>query len=110
MFQQLLTWRTSLAVIAILIVSGTIFYSRYVSQKIAKEERVRVTAFGESLKIKALSDDPNVLFFTNKLAGDNVDIPIIETNENNDPSGVYVNLDSLKVATDTDYLRQMIKN
>ena len=109
MFQQLLTWRTSLAVIAILIVTGTIFYSRYVSQKIAKEERVRVIAFGESLKIKALSDDPNVLFFTNKLAGENVDIPIIETNENNNPSGVYVNLDSMKVATDTGYLRQMIK-
>ena len=109
MFQQLLTWRTGLAVIAILIVTGTIFYSRYVSKKIAKEERARVTAFGESLKIKALSEDPNVLFFTNKIAGDNVDIPIIETDEKDNPSGVYVNLDSIKVALDTGYLRKMIQ-
>lgn len=109
MFQQILTWRTGLAVIAILIVSGTIFYSQYVSKKIAKEERARVTAFGESLKIKALSEDPNVLFFTNRIAGDNVDIPIIETDENDNPSGQYVNLDSAKVASDTGYLRKMAR-
>jgi signal transduction histidine kinase len=109
MFRQILTWRTVLAAIAILIVSGTIFYSQYVSRKIAKEERARVTAFGEALKIKALSDDPNVLFFTNKIAGDNVDIPIIETDEKNNPSGQYVNLDSAKVLKDTGYLRKMVR-
>jgi signal transduction histidine kinase len=108
MFQQILTWRTGLAAIAILIVTGTIFYSQYVSRKIAKEERARVTAFGESLKIKALSEDPNVLFFTNKIAGDNEDIPIIETNEKDIPSGLYANLDSNKVAQDTAYLRKMV--
>ena len=108
MFQQLLTWRTVLAFIAILIVSGTIFYSQYVSRKIAKEERARVTAFGESLKIKALSDDPNVLLFTNRIAVENEDIPIVETDENNNPSGVYVNIDSSKVAGDTGYLRRLV--
>jgi signal transduction histidine kinase len=107
MFQQLLNWRTVLAFIAILIVTGTIFYSQYVSRKIAKEERARVTAFGESLKIKARSDDPNVLLFTNRIAVENEDIPIIETDEKNNPSGVYVNLDSAKLAADTGYLRKM---
>ena len=109
MFQQLLNWRIGLGFIAILIVTGTIFYSQYVSRKIAKEERARVTAFGESLKIKALSDDPNVLFFTNRIAGDNTDIPIIETNERDIPSGQWANLDSTKVAKDTGYLRKMVR-
>jgi len=109
MFQQLLNWRTVLAFIAIFIVTGTIFYSQYVSRKIAKEERARVTAFGESLKIKGLSDDPNVLLFTNRLAVENDDIPIIETDENDNPSGVYVNLDSAKLARDTGYLRKMVQ-
>lgn len=109
MFQQLLNWRIGLGFIAILIVTGTIFYSQYVSRKIAKEERARVTAFGEALKIKALSDDPNVLFFTNRIAGDNTDIPIIETDENDNPSGQWVNLDSAKLVRDTGYLRKMIK-
>ncbi len=97
-----------MAFIAILIVTGTIFYSQYVSRKIAKEERARVTAFGESLKIKARSDDPNVLLFTNRIAVENEDIPIIETDEKNNPSGVYVNLDSAKLAADTGYLRKMV--
>ena len=109
MFQQLLNWRTALAFIAILIVTGTIFYSQYVSRKIAKEERARVKAFGESLKIKALSDDPNVLLFTNRIAVENDDIPIIETDEKDNPSGVYVNLDSSKLAGDTGYLRKMVQ-
>lgn len=110
MFQQILNWRIGLAMIAILIVTGTVFYSRYVSQKIAKEERGRVIAFGESLKIKALSEDPNVLIFTNRIAGDNVDIPIIETDEKDNPSGQWVNLDSAKVARDSNYLRKMVKH
>ena len=109
MFQQLLNWRTGLAFIAILIVTGTIFYSQYVSRKIAREERARVTAFGESLKIKALSDDPNVLFFTNQIAGENDDIPIIETNEKDEPSGLYINLDSARLVRDTGYLRKMVE-
>src|SRR4030095_172534 len=108
MFQQLLNWRTVLAFIAILIVSGTIFYSQYVSRKIAKEERARVTAFGEALKIKARSDDPNVLLFTNRIAVENEDIPIVETDEKNNPSGVYVNIDSVRLAADTGELRKLV--
>ena len=109
MYKQILNWRTGLAAVAILIVIGTIFYSRYVSQKIAKEERSRVIAFGESLKIKAQTDDPNVLTFTNSIAVENDDIPIIETDENNNPTGLYVNLDSARAAGDTNYLRQMVR-
>jgi signal transduction histidine kinase len=109
MFHQILNWRTVLAAVAIFIVTGTIFYSRYVSRKIAKEERERVIAFGESLKIKALSEDPNVLLFTNRIAVENKDIPIIETDEKNNPTGLYINLDSSKVANDTNYLRKKVQ-
>ena len=38
-----------MAVIAILIVSGTVFYSQYLARKIAREEKGRVIAFGEAL-------------------------------------------------------------
>lgn len=109
MFQQFLNLRTALALVAIAIVTGTIFYSRYVSRKIAREEKARVVAFGESLKIKAHSDDPAVLQFTNQIAVENEDIPIIETDERNNPTGLYVNLDSAKVAGDSGYLRRMVQ-
>lgn len=109
MFQQFLNWRTAWAIIAILIVSGTIVYSQYVSRKIAREEKARVVAFGESLKIKALTEDPNVLLFTNRIAGENDDIPVIETDERNNPTGLYINLDSASVANDSGYLRKMVQ-
>jgi signal transduction histidine kinase len=109
MFQQIINWRTLVALIAIGIVTSTIFYSRYVAKKIAKEERSRVIAFGESLKMKAKSDDPDILAFTNQIAVENEDIPIIETNEHNDPTGIYVNLDSLTIAKDSGYLRKMVQ-
>jgi len=109
MFQQIINWRTLLALIAIGIVTSTIFYSRYVATKIAKEERNRVIAFGESLKMKAKSDDPDIIAFTNQIAVENEDIPIIETDDQNNPTGIYINLDSLTVAKDTVYLRKMVQ-
>ena len=110
MFRQILNWRTALALVAISIVIGTIFYSQYLSRKIAKEERSRVTAFGEALKIKATSDDPNVLEFTNRIAIENEDIPIIETDEKGNPSGQAVNLDTARINKDTGYLRRKVKD
>ncbi len=110
MFRQLINWRTGLALIAISIVVATIFYSRYVSRKIAKEELARVSAFGESLKIIAITDDQNVLEYTNRIVRENKDIPIIETDEKDNPSGNQVNLDTLKIKNDSGYLRRMVKH
>ena len=108
MIQQFFNWRILLALIAIGIVTSTIFYSKYVSRKIATEERNRVTAFGKSLEIKSKYDSADILDFTNQIAVENEDIPIIETDQKNNPTGVYTNLDSARVAADTAYLRKMV--
>jgi len=42
MLNQLFNWRTTLAIIAIAIVTGTVFYSNYLSKKIAADEREKV--------------------------------------------------------------------
>lgn len=109
MFRQIINWKTGLALIAIGIVIATIFYSRYVSNKIAKEELARVLAFGESLKIRAITEDQNVMEYTSRITNENKDIPIIETDENDNPSGNQVNLDTIKIKNDTGYLRRMVK-
>ncbi len=109
MIQQIFNWRILLALIAIGIVTSTIFYSRYVARKIAREERNRVASFGESLKMKATSNDPEIIAFTSQIAVDNDDIPIIETDERNNPTGLYTNLDSNLVIKDTSYLRKMVE-
>ncbi len=43
-----INWRIILVVIAIILVSGTIFYSQYVAGKIASEERKYVTVWAEA--------------------------------------------------------------
>ena len=110
MFRQIINWKTGLALIAICIVVATIFYSRYVSHKIAREEMARVLAFGESLKIQAITEDQNVLEYTNRIVRENKDIPIIETDEKGNPSGQHVNLDTLKIKNDSGYLRRMVRH
>jgi signal transduction histidine kinase len=109
MFQQIINWRLLLALIGIGIVTSTIFYSQYVARKIALEERNRVIAFGQSLKMKAISDNPDIINFTNQIAVENDDIPIIETDDKNNPTGTYANLDSLIIAKDSNYLRKMVQ-
>lgn len=108
MFRQILNWKTVLASIAIFIVVGTIFYSKYLSRKIARDEKGRVEAFAAALRIRATTEDPNVIEFTGRLVSENKTIPIIETDEKG-PTGIYVNLDSIKVARDTNYLRRMVQ-
>ncbi|HET9826031.1 MAG TPA: sensor histidine kinase, partial [Chitinophagaceae bacterium] len=109
MYFKLFSWRILLALVAILIVTATIFYSKYLANKIEKDERIKVKSFAESLKLKASSDDPNVLTFTNQLAVENKEIPIIETDENDKPSGIYANLDSLRIISDSSYLKRKVQ-
>jgi signal transduction histidine kinase len=106
MFQQMINWRTGLAAIAILIVSGTIFYSQYLARKIASQERLKVEQWVEASKSLL---DPGITDtrLPSKIVLDNTDIPIIETNEK-DSITSFVNLDSAKVLTDKDYLQRKL--
>jgi signal transduction histidine kinase len=109
MFTQLLNWRTLLATIAIAIVTGTIFYSQYLSKKIATEERNKVNVWVQSLKTRAATNDQSALNLTNTIAEDNTTIPIIATDENDNPLGEFLNLDSEKVKTDSGYLKEKVR-
>src|SRR5690606_26733057 len=107
MFSQLFNWRTVLALVGILIVTGTIFYSRYVANKIAEEEKEKVEQWVEATKSLNNPDnsDVNLPF---RIIQDNNDIPIIETNERDSITN-HVNLDSAKAATDPGYLQRKLK-
>src|SRR6266496_755132 len=108
MFQQLLNWRTAVAFIAILIVTGTIFYSQYLAKKIAKDERKKVEQWVEASKSLF---DPNIndTRLASKIIWGNHDIPIIATNEK-DSITEFVNLDSAKAINDKEYLSKKLKS
>lgn len=107
MFRQLLNWRTALAFVAILIVSGTILYSQYLARKIAREERKKVEQWVEATKalLDPNNDDTRFPF---RIVKDNTDIPIIETNEKDSITG-WVNLDSVK-SLDKNFLNRKLSS
>ena len=109
MFSQFFNWRTTLAFIAIAIVTGTIFYSDYLSKKIAADERRKVNVWVQSLKTRAATSDQSALELTNIITSGNIDIPIIGTDENDRPLGnEFLNLDSALVRSDTNYLQRKV--
>ena len=108
MISSLFNWRTGLAFIAILIVSISVFYSQYLAKKITKEERMRVAQWVEAEKL-LVSDTTGV---STKLVGlivpGNTTIPIIVTDEKGKLI-MHVNLDSAKVAADSNYVYRQLK-
>ncbi len=108
MFRQILNWRTGLAVIAILIVSGTIFYSQYLARKIAKEEKQKVEQWFKASKFVINVPADADIGFATLIITENKTIPIIETDEK-DSITQYVNLDSAKAAQDISYVEKKLK-
>lgn len=104
MFSQFFNWRTVLAILAILIVSGTIFYSNYLADKIAKEERLKVEQWVEAARFMATSPSDADMRLALLISKENTNIPIIEANEKDSVTGTYINLDSVKVANNPHYL------
>ncbi|NCI51175.1 HAMP domain-containing histidine kinase [Sediminibacterium roseum] len=103
-----LNWRVILVGIAILLVSGTIIYSQYVSGKIAREERKNVEAWVEAQRTILNSSDSASINLATKISTENSQIPIIETNEKDAITGNYLNLDSTRVKEDKDYLNRKL--
>lgn len=107
MIRSLLNWRSFLALVAIVIVSATIFYSRYLAGKIAMDERQKVATWVAASK--AILSNPGMdLTLPNLIRNGQQSIPIIETNEQ-DSIMEFINLDSSAAAQDKNYLYRQLK-
>jgi nitrogen-specific signal transduction histidine kinase len=109
MIRQLFNWRTVLALIAILIVSGTIIYSQYLAKKIARDEKQKVEQWIEASKFLINAPNDADITFASRIVTENTSVPIIETNERDEPSGMYANLDSAKILNDSSYLVRKVQ-
>lgn len=103
-----LNWKIVLIGIAIILVSGTIFYSQYVSGKIAAGERKNVEAWVEAQRTILNSSDSASINLATKISTENNQIPIIETNEKDSLTGNYVNLDMEMVKSEPGYLAKKL--
>jgi hypothetical protein len=106
--QQWFNGRTLLFVIAVAIVSGTIFYSSYLARKISADEKERVETWVEAQRTIINSTDEVNLTLAFKISQENTDIPIIETNEDDSITNNYKNLDSIRVKRDSNYLKSKL--
>ena len=104
-----INWRIVLVIIAIILVSGTIFYSQYVSGKIASEERKYVTVWVEAQRSILNTPDTASLNLATFISFENKEIPIIETTEKDSITGNYRNLDSNLVQDNPTYLSTKLK-
>lgn len=109
MIQQWFNWRTALTLFAVCIVTGTIFYSNYLSKKIGAEEKQKVETWVEAQKTILTATEQTNLNLAIRISTGNDDIPIIETNEKDSITNNYVNLDSAKVNVDKNYLSEKLR-
>jgi signal transduction histidine kinase len=104
MITSWMNWRTLMVLVAVLITSGTIVYSQYLAGKIATEERKNVAAWVEAQRTILFSSDTVSINLAAKIITENDQIPIIETNEKDQVTGNYLNLDTDLVKADPQYL------
>ena len=103
MFNSLLNWRTGLAVIAIAIVTGTVFYSNYLAKKIAIEEKTKIEQWAEATKNIANLNATEINLAIKIQTENSKDIPMILTNEK-DSIMDHRNLDSAEIKRNRSYL------
>jgi hypothetical protein len=108
MIRSLFNWRTGLALVAILIISGTIIYSQLLAKKIASEERQRVEQWAEAGRL--LVNDRSGM--SDRLVGSiisaNNTIPIIQTDERGKIMD-HANLDTAEIARDSNYVKKKLE-
>ena len=109
MYFKIYSWRILLALVAILIVTGTIFYSQYLANKIANEEKEKVEEWVEASNFLLNPNNNSDTRLALKIIQDNDDIPIIWTNEK-DSIIDHKNLDSAKLAKDANYVKKRLKD
>ncbi len=108
MLQSWLNGKTLLFVFALVIVTGTIFYSQYLADKIAVDEKEKVELWVDAQKNIMNANDQANFDLAAKISSENTDIPIIETNEKDSITSNYLNLDTIKVKKDPNYLRNKL--
>lgn len=101
-------WRTLLALIAIAIVIVTIFYSDYLAGKIGKDETRKVESWIQAQQTLLTTTDSANIALATRIIAENIDIPIIETNEKDSITN-YRNLDTFMVNQSSDYLKNKLE-
>jgi signal transduction histidine kinase len=108
MFLHLLNWRTVLALIAIAIVSATIFFSNFLSKKIAREEKQKIEQWVEAVKEVSNGGSNQTNLSGRILTENSKDIPMIAVTEKDSILDHY-NIDTTKSSNNKNFLQQKLQ-
>ncbi|MEO7265770.1 MAG: HAMP domain-containing sensor histidine kinase [Ferruginibacter sp.] len=108
MFLQFFNWRTMLAMVAIAIVSVSIFYSNFLAKKIAGEEKIKIEQWVEAEKDINNINSVATNLTTKIITENSKDIPMIAVTEKDSVLDHY-NLDTLKIKNDKNYLKEKLQ-
>ena len=75
--RQYLNWKTYLAVVALFIVSASLYYTSQLAQKLAEEEKKKVQELAGALKTLIRSDNIQETAFASNIIAQNTTIPLI---------------------------------
>jgi len=100
-------WKFILAILAILIVVGTFFYSNQLAEKISEREKLMMASWVTAQRSIAYASSEDDLSLASSIVADQKSIPIIETDEK-DQIISSLNLDTTKALNDPDYLRKKL--
>lgn len=103
-----LSWKWLLVLFALLGVISSVFYSRHLSARLEQDERMHVNTWVEAQRTILQSSDSASITLATQLSVQNNRIPIIETNERDSITGNYINLDSLQVKNDPNFLKRKL--
>ena len=93
---------------ALLIIGGTVFYSRYLAKKIEREEHQRIEEWVQATKLTAGADSQtDALNLSTLIITNNEDIPLILTTEG-DTIIDSRNLDSTEIKADINYVGKQL--
>ncbi len=108
MFSRIFNWRTILLLIAVAIVTASIFFSNFLAKKISLEEKQKVEQWVEAVKeANNINTTPTILS-SKVLTENNKDIPMIAVTETDSILDHY-NLDSNLIVHDANYLQKKLR-
>lgn len=107
MLLQLFNWRILLALVAIAIVSATIFFSDFLSKKIAREEKQKIEQWVEAVKEVGNAGSTQTTLSGKILTENSRDIPMLAVNEADSILDHY-NLDTFKILHSKNFLQNKL--
>ena len=105
--RQYINWKTYLVVVALAIVTASLYYTNQLAHRLADEEKKKVEQLALSLKTLATATNNDELTFAQTFVSQNTTIPVIITDEQGDLYD-HKNIDTTHAKNPTKLLRQKL--